>query len=62
MANPCTPPARSAAVVSGEVSGARKPMNTAPERNRPISSTVGGATFTRTSAVHGSPMVAPAAV
>src|SRR4051812_5006096 len=37
-------------------------MNTAPLRSRPISSVVGGATLTTTSACQGSPISAPAPV
>jgi hypothetical protein len=62
IAKPCTPAARSDATVSGDVSGARKPTSTAPGRRRPISSDVGGATFSTASADHGSPRTAPAAV
>ena len=45
-----TPASASAFEVSPAVSGARCPISTCPLRNLPISSPVGGATFTTTSA------------
>src|SRR5439155_983061 len=44
----------------GNVSGARKPTRIEPSPSLPISSGVGAATFTTTSALHGSPIFAPA--
>lgn len=52
----------SASAISGFGKACRKPMKTAPCCKRQISSCVGGATFTTTTASHGLPAVAPASV
>jgi hypothetical protein len=60
IANAVTFASASARVVSADVSGARKPTRTEPSPSFPISSLVGAATLTTTSAFHGSPIFAPA--
>ena len=60
MAKPVTPATRSRPARSGRVRGARNPVTMDPGFSSVISSSVGGFTFTTTSAGHGLPMVAPA--
>src|SRR4029079_10970867 len=60
IANAVTLPSASARVVSGDVSGARNPTRIELSPSLPISSRVGATTFTTTSALHGSPILAPA--
>ena len=55
-----TPRSASARTVSAAVSGWRKPTSTEPSASRPISSALGGATFTTTSPEKPSPERAPA--
>jgi hypothetical protein len=59
-ANDVTPCDASARVVSGSVSGARKPISTLSEPSRPMSSVPGARTTATTSADQASPIVAPA--
>ena len=60
MAKPVTPASRKLSATSGRVRGARNPTMVDSGFSRPISSAVGGFTFTTRSAGQGSPMVAPA--
>jgi hypothetical protein len=60
MAKLVTPRSASARTVSAAVSGWRKPIRTELSLSLPISSALGGATFTTTSPDRPSPVEAPA--